>query len=180
MYPMVAAALTDAAAFAGSSAAADIPSGNPSDAPMPHSATPMRATGSEGARMNTTSPVPARDGQDPQRPHAAEPVDERPPQSADERHRDREDGQGDGALRLGATVSVHHGEWQPVIRTALGERHAEHDRADRIGARIAPHRRGGDEALATGPGPSGPVSSFASRTRDNATATAPPATTTRR
>ena len=56
---MVAAAETDAAALLGSSAAADIPSGKPSEAPAPHSAMPTNATGRFGARMKTMRPAPA-------------------------------------------------------------------------------------------------------------------------
>ena len=58
-YPMVATALTRAAAVRGSSAAADIPTGNPSEAPRPHSTTPTTATQTTGLKINSRSPMTA-------------------------------------------------------------------------------------------------------------------------
>ena len=83
------------------------------------------------------------DRQRPERPHAPDPVDERAAERAEHRHRHREDGEEDRAGRLGLAVSVDDGDREPVVGAALGERHAEDDRADRVGARIAPHRESG-------------------------------------
>ena len=57
---MVATALTRAAAVFGSSAAADIPTGNPRDEPRPQSTTPTTATHTMGTKMTTSRPTVAR------------------------------------------------------------------------------------------------------------------------
>ena len=48
---------------------------------------------------------------------------------------------------LGA-VSFDDAEREPVVGAALGERHAEHDDAERVGARLAPRRHGERQPLA--------------------------------
>ena len=44
-------------------------------------------------------------------------------------------------------MSEHHGGRQPVVRTALRERHAEHDHAERVRAGLAPRRHRGGQAF---------------------------------
>src|SRR3954454_10987747 len=57
--PIEATTLTRAAARAGSSAAALIPTGKPSEVPAPHSSTPRNASHTVGANTNSASPAAA-------------------------------------------------------------------------------------------------------------------------
>jgi hypothetical protein len=78
-YPMVATAATFAVAFAGSSAAADMPTGKPSDAPTPHRTVPAIANGAVGPMITSSRPAnarkaePARTGTRPNRSRNAPP-----------------------------------------------------------------------------------------------------------
>ena len=78
---MVATALTRAAAFRGSSAAADMPTGKPSAEPRPQSTTPTAASQTTGARIDRQQADDGERGRHPQHRHPAEAVEQ--PDAAD-------------------------------------------------------------------------------------------------
>ena len=82
-----------------------------------------------------------------QHQHAAEPVEHGAAEHAGGGHGDgehREDRGADGGV---VAVSVDDGEGEPVVRAALGERHAEHDDADEQQAHVGPDREALAQAL---------------------------------
>ena len=125
---MDATTLTRAAARDGSSAAALMPTGKPSDAPEPeqggadHGA-PRRLPPKE----TSSSPVSATPISAAQHRHPAVPVEQRRAEPSSGRHGGQEDRQGQGAERRRHVVAVDDRDAEPVVAGALGEGGGEHE-----------------------------------------------------
>ena len=117
-----------------------MPTGNPSDAPRPHNATPTSANHVTRRQHEQHRPGDTDDGD---RAHDGNPpvaVEQSGPEPPADGHRCQEHGEGQGADCFGSVVIVDDRHGDPVVGHTLGEREREHEDTDEQGAGLAPGR----------------------------------------
>ena len=140
---MVATTLTRAALWAWSSAAALMPTGKPSEAPIPHSRMPRTTTTVAWPKTIISTPTPAiaivpqSTGSRPNRSSSTGPT------TRPTRHRGHEAGEAEHADRPRDVVAVDQCHREPVVGRALGHRQRQHHHPDQQRPRLQPRPPGG-------------------------------------